>query len=191
MGFSDSCTHISLNGLVLSADCTRADKVTQRHSSLDLDRCLFWNHYTMIKATSGPHEEKFRLTNDKKVHNIHLDGPTMLRADVWTKGVFSDSFDGCQLNLDDYVRNRDGFLEFKHPKEDGSHLPEFVHTLVDTLMNIQEGTNFVLDHQEWENAQHEKMLKALGEVEGSEEDKEWYRGTYLDKEIGLLIRPGN
>lgn len=58
-------------------------------------------------------------------------------------------------------------------------------------MNAQEGADYILDHQGWENAQHEQMLKALGGVEGSEEDKEWYQGVYLDKEIGLLIRYGN
>ncbi|KAL0956954.1 hypothetical protein HGRIS_003055 [Hohenbuehelia grisea] len=173
MPFTSTCRSISLKEedgcLNLHAEC-RCDNGSYRWSSIDLDPC------------------NWRLVdNNGVVRGVRLEGQATLRAEcAIKKGAFfweRLEWHESRLNLDDYVRNTNGHLEFLHPKSE-SMLPEWFHTAVEIADKI---ANAPEDFEEAYEQYQEEFMQSIGESRLEAAEKEWMKGT-LPLKDGRLVR---
>ena len=122
MAFTSTCRNITLDSksLNLRAECKKDDG-SYRWSNLNLNDCVSFGVDGNIKASTGWYSPNWRLINNGNlVKNVGLVGDSVLKAEcAIERGAFFWTYlewHSSDFNLNDWVRNNNGLLEFVHPK---------------------------------------------------------------------------
>ncbi|KAJ8093547.1 hypothetical protein PM082_020405 [Marasmius tenuissimus] len=207
MSFSASSRNIAYNTDtgILSAECSTPDGrwVT---SLLNINNCLAIRGIGGIKPFEGPgrYSGDLPLINYKEDHlrrTATFSGTTISMKEEWEKNKSTTRWDmlwygnqwtgewretTCQVDLNDYVRNKDGLLEFVSEDHEPSALTKWIIWALNKIPAPNTSAIVISIAIDDKKAKDEFAQR-------SKDQEEWLKKTYLDGKNrivpGVLVEP--
>ncbi|KAF2116010.1 hypothetical protein BDV96DRAFT_573185 [Lophiotrema nucula] len=167
-----------------------------RDSQIDLNLCIGYqsrdNGNERFRALSS--YLPVNMKTDSDIRNVQLEAPATWRAERTVYPGFFNSILGKtqwewgSLDLNDYVRNNDGVLEFVVKTESGL-FPEWLQGILRKAANAAGKRAASGDPVQAEMEKMRQQIEEEQRLDGERLQKEWLKGTYMEGD--LLVRMGS